>query len=500
MPANLTPEYRAAEAAFRKARDPSERLEWLREMLRVMPKHKGTDHLQGDIKRRIKELSEELERPRKGGGRGGPPRRPARRRRPVALIGPRNAGRSTLHARLAAPARRPRPTRPDPHPEPEMMPHEDTHFQLVDLLPSPPSTRSPGLQRAGDRGRLSARGRPRRPRLPGAGRGPFARVLHEGTSTSPDRMGAGASGKSAGDPFRLRLPTCSWRQGGPSRRSTGRAAGAPGRRRARLCGLAVSASSQGWVRSAPGCHLGLARLHQTPGRTHAGSAVRPAQRPDSGGRRPARAQGPRIFAQVRPRMGPVRIRRTACRTRPSAGRRRCGRAPHVTAAAGEPVDVVDEDDRIVATVTRRRGATAPAPCIAATYVNLRNAASEILVHRRTGRQGHLPRRLRHVLGWRLRGRGIVRRLRPARWTRNSEAVGADLQIPLQASLPGGRTARPGAAVYEARWDGTVRPQESEVAWHAWVAPEQLDRMLGALPFCPDSREIFERLRGARAPS
>src|SRR3972149_2581675 len=37
MPANLTPEYRAAEAAFRKARDPRERLEWLREMLPGAP-------------------------------------------------------------------------------------------------------------------------------------------------------------------------------------------------------------------------------------------------------------------------------------------------------------------------------------------------------------------------------------------------------------------------------------------------------------------------------
>ena len=54
MPANLTPEYRAAEEAFRKTRDPQERLERLREMLRTIPKHKGTDHLQGDIKRRIK--------------------------------------------------------------------------------------------------------------------------------------------------------------------------------------------------------------------------------------------------------------------------------------------------------------------------------------------------------------------------------------------------------------------------------------------------------------
>jgi ribosome-interacting GTPase 1 len=101
MPANLTPEYKAADAAFRKARDPQERLEWLREMLRVIPKHKGTDHLQGDIKRRIKELSEELDRPRKGGARGGPalvirPEGAAQ----LALVGPPNTGKSSLHARL----------------------------------------------------------------------------------------------------------------------------------------------------------------------------------------------------------------------------------------------------------------------------------------------------------------------------------------------------------------------------------------------------------------
>src|SRR5215468_1680531 len=101
MPANLTPEYKSAEAAFRKARDPKERLERLREMLRVIPKHKGTDHLQGDIKRRIKELSEELERAPKGGGRGGPPLaiRPEGTAQ-LALIGPPNSGKSSLHARL----------------------------------------------------------------------------------------------------------------------------------------------------------------------------------------------------------------------------------------------------------------------------------------------------------------------------------------------------------------------------------------------------------------
>jgi hypothetical protein len=137
MPANLTPEYKAAEAAFRKARDPRERLERLREMLRVIPKHKGTDHLQGDIKRRIKELSEELERPKKSGARGGPPLmiQPEGAGQ-IALLGPPNTGKSSLHARLtgsgAHAALYPFTTL---YPEPGMMPYEDIHFQLVDLPP-----------------------------------------------------------------------------------------------------------------------------------------------------------------------------------------------------------------------------------------------------------------------------------------------------------------------------------------------------------------------------
>lgn len=136
MPANLSPEYKAAEAAFRSARDPRERLDRLREMLRTIPKHKGTDHLQADIKHRIKELSDELEGPRKGGAaRSGPalvirPEGAAQ----IALIGPPNSGKSSLHARLtgsnAHVAPYPFTTQ---YPEPGMMPHEDIHFELIDL-------------------------------------------------------------------------------------------------------------------------------------------------------------------------------------------------------------------------------------------------------------------------------------------------------------------------------------------------------------------------------
>jgi uncharacterized protein len=136
MPANLSPEYKAAEAAYRKARDPRERLDGLREMLRSIPKHKGTDHLQADIKRRIKDLSEEIESPAKGGAAR---HAPAIVMRPegaaqIALIGPPNSGKSSLHARLtgshAHVAPYPYTTQ---YPEPGMMPHEDVHFELLDL-------------------------------------------------------------------------------------------------------------------------------------------------------------------------------------------------------------------------------------------------------------------------------------------------------------------------------------------------------------------------------
>ena len=135
MPANLTPEYKAAAEAFRRARDPAERLEHLREMLRVIPKHKGTDHLQADLKRRIKELDEELAGPRKGGVRGGPalvvgPEGAAQ----VALVGPPNSGKSRLHDRLTGSGAR---SGPYPfttqYPEPGMFRWEDVSFQLVDL-------------------------------------------------------------------------------------------------------------------------------------------------------------------------------------------------------------------------------------------------------------------------------------------------------------------------------------------------------------------------------
>ena len=137
MPANLTPAYKTAEAHYRRAREPADRLEALKEMLRAIPKHKGTEHLQADIKAKIKELTDELAGPKKGGAKTGPatfvkPDGAAQ----VALIGPPNTGKSTLHALLTGSHAQvgdyPFTTQ---YPLPGMMPVHDVTIQLVDLPP-----------------------------------------------------------------------------------------------------------------------------------------------------------------------------------------------------------------------------------------------------------------------------------------------------------------------------------------------------------------------------
>lgn len=137
MPTNVTPEYKKAEAEFRKAREPAERLRWLQEMLKTIPKHKGTEHVQADIKSRIKELKEELAGPRKGAARTGPTHHvPPEGAAQVVLLGPPNSGKSSLHRRLTGSRAE---VGPYPFttqvPLPGMLPHRDVQLQIVDLPP-----------------------------------------------------------------------------------------------------------------------------------------------------------------------------------------------------------------------------------------------------------------------------------------------------------------------------------------------------------------------------
>src|SRR5215831_6900566 len=106
MPANLPPQYHAAEEQYRRARTSPERLEALETMMAVIPRHKGTEHMRGELRARMARLAQEAER--QAGGRSGASVHEVGREGAgqVALVGLTNAGRSALVAALTgAPAR-----------------------------------------------------------------------------------------------------------------------------------------------------------------------------------------------------------------------------------------------------------------------------------------------------------------------------------------------------------------------------------------------------------
>ncbi len=135
MPANLPPQYSKAEDEFRKASTPAERLEKLREMFRLLPKHKGTEKLQSDLKQKISRAKDDLEGAKAGAKKAGVGHRvPKEGAGQVVLVGAPNVGKSALLAALtnAHPevAAYPYTTRA---PYPGMMAWEDVRVQLVDL-------------------------------------------------------------------------------------------------------------------------------------------------------------------------------------------------------------------------------------------------------------------------------------------------------------------------------------------------------------------------------
>lgn len=150
MPTNVTPEYKAAKAAFQQATDPAEKVACLKEMLRVVPKHKGTDHLCAELKTRLKQVTEEAAVAKKKGGRVGPATTVrAEGAAQVSLLGPPNSGKSCLHAKLTKSHAEVAPYPRTTHlPLPGMLPHEDIHFQLVDLPPMSASYMEPWMPNA----------------------------------------------------------------------------------------------------------------------------------------------------------------------------------------------------------------------------------------------------------------------------------------------------------------------------------------------------------------
>jgi uncharacterized protein len=137
MAANLTPQYLKAEAEYKQAQTAEERLACLRKMFQELPKHKASEKLQADLKTKISEAREEVERERKSPKKVGVSHKiPKQGAGQYVLLGSPNAGKSRLLTRLtrAAPEVAPYPfTTREPHAG--MMDWEDVRVQLIDTPP-----------------------------------------------------------------------------------------------------------------------------------------------------------------------------------------------------------------------------------------------------------------------------------------------------------------------------------------------------------------------------
>ena len=133
MPANLPPDFFEAEKRYRGAKTPAEKIACLEEMLTIMPKHKGTDKLRADLRKRISKLKSASQAKKSLGKRESAFRIDKEGAGQVVIVGPANVGKSALVAALtnATPE-----VTSSPYttwkPMPGMMPVENTQIQLVD--------------------------------------------------------------------------------------------------------------------------------------------------------------------------------------------------------------------------------------------------------------------------------------------------------------------------------------------------------------------------------
>ena len=136
MPTNLPPNYFKVEKRYRAAKSTAEKIAYLQEMLSIIPKHKGTDKLRGDLRRRLSKLRT-APQSRKGVSKRDSAFRVDREGAgQVMVVGPTNVGKSALVVTLtnATPevAESPFTTW---KPTPGMMLVEDIQIQLVDTPP-----------------------------------------------------------------------------------------------------------------------------------------------------------------------------------------------------------------------------------------------------------------------------------------------------------------------------------------------------------------------------
>jgi len=146
MPTNLPPEYFEAEKRYRAAQSITEKAACLEELISTIPKHKGTDKLRADLRRRLSKLKSATQGTKSTGKHVSAFHIDKEGAGQVVVIGPPNVGKSSLVDVLTSATPQ---VANFPHttwqPTPGMMPVENVQIQLVDTPPLTPDFVEPEL-------------------------------------------------------------------------------------------------------------------------------------------------------------------------------------------------------------------------------------------------------------------------------------------------------------------------------------------------------------------
>ncbi|WP_335937152.1 NUDIX domain-containing protein [Streptomyces sp. PTD5-9] len=163
----------------------------------------------------------------------------------------------------------------------------------------------------------------------------------------------------------------------------------------------------------------------------------------------------------------------------------------------EILDVVDENDVVVGQAPRGE-ATARGLRHRCVFIEVRDAAGRLFVHRRTPAKLVFPSHYDMFVGG-VVGAGESYDEAALREAEEELGVrGLPRPEPLFKFLYADAEHSWWSRVYRVRCELPVDPQAEEVAWHAFLTDAEVERRLGEWEWVPDGLEAYHRLRALRA--